>query len=195
MGSNMNNLIKTLFAAALVASAPLQASEDVTGRVAESKATIRQFFEELKGNLVAAIKEGGPVNAIQVCSEKAPGIARSISEERGWQVGRTSLKLRNPANAPDEWELKVLESFESRKAAGEDPQQIAFHEVVEQDGKRVFRFMKAIPTAEKPCLVCHGGEVPPPVEAKLKELYPTDKARGYVAGDIRGAFTISQPMD
>jgi hypothetical protein len=191
----MKQLIKTLIAAALVASAPVQASEDVSGRVAESKATIKQFFEELKGNLVAAIKEGGPVNAIGVCSEKAPGIAKSISDQRGWEVGRTSLKLRNPANAPDEWERKVLEQFESRKAAGEDPQQIAHFEVVEQGGARVFRFMKAIPTAEKPCLTCHGSEVPPPVEAKLKELYPTDQARGYSAGDIRGAFTISQPMD
>jgi hypothetical protein len=69
------------------------------------------------------------------------------------------------------------------------------HEVVEQDGKKVFRWMKAIPTA-KVCLNCHGGDtVAAPVEAKLKELYPTDQARGYSVGDIRGAFTITQPMN
>jgi hypothetical protein len=32
------------------------------------------------------------------------------------------------------------------------------------------------------------------VAAKLKTLYPDDKATGYQTGDVRGAFTISQPM-
>ena len=30
--------------------------------------------------------------------------------------------------------------------------------------------------------------------AALGELYPEDRATGYTAGQIRGAFTISQPM-
>ncbi|MBL6933600.1 MAG: DUF3365 domain-containing protein, partial [Rhodospirillales bacterium] len=54
--------------------------------------------------------------------------------------------------------------------------------------------MKAIPTDEKPCLACHGGNISEEVAAKLDDLYPQDKARGYNAGDIRGAFTIRQPM-
>ena len=129
-----------------------------------------------------------------ILREKAPGISEKISAKRGWTVARTSLKTRNPDNAPDAWERAVLEKFEERKAAGEKPKKMAFAEVVEMDGKRVFRFMKAIPTAEKPCLMCHGGKLKPEVEAKLDELYPEDKARGYKAGDIRGAFTITQPM-
>jgi hypothetical protein len=70
-----------------------------------------------------------------------------------------------------------------------------YSEFVELDGKNVFRYMKAIPTGEI-CLNCHGGDnVKPEVEAKLTEFYPDDKARGYSIGDIRGAFSIVQPID
>ncbi|GAB6042307.1 Tll0287-like domain-containing protein [Endothiovibrio diazotrophicus] len=189
----MKRFAMTLLAGSMALALPAMADE-MAERTAASKAAVQQFFGELKGELMKAMKEGGPVNAIGVCSAKAPGIAHQISVEKGWKVGRTSLKLRNPANAPDAWERSVLEKFEARKAAGEDPKTMAYAEVVEQDGQKVFRFMKAIPTAEKPCLACHGENLKPAVAAKLDELYPQDQARGYHAGDIRGAFTISQPM-
>ncbi|MDX1334227.1 MAG: DUF3365 domain-containing protein [Gammaproteobacteria bacterium] len=161
--------------------------------VNESRAAIKQFGGQLKGELQKAMKAGGPVNAIQVCNEVAPGIAAKISEEKGWDVARTSLKTRNAGNAPDAWETKVLTSFDERKAAGEDPMKIDYSEITEVDGKKAFRYMKAIPTA-KVCLNCHAAEIDAKVEAKINELYPEDKARGYKEGDIRGAFTIIRPM-
>ncbi len=175
-------------------SEPVQA--DLEKYSADSKAVIKQFFGSLKGELVAAIKEGGPVNAIGVCNSKAPEIAHDLeATKQGWSIGRTSLKLRNPGNAPDDWEKAVLMDFEARKAQGEDPMTMARAEIVTMNGQKIFRFMKAIPTAEKPCLACHGADVSPDVEAKLKALYPDDKARGYKPGDIRGAFTISFPVN
>ena len=108
-------------------------------------------------------------------------------------MGRTSLKLRNPANMPDAWELKVLKTFEERKAAGEDPAKIAYAEVVTQDGSKRFRFMKAIPTAEL-CLNCHGSELKPEVVKALDKYYAADKARGFNVGDLRGAFSLSKPL-
>lgn len=160
----------------------------------ESRVVIKQFFKELKGELKASLKKDGPVAAIKVCKQVAPAIAQKYSEEKGWDVGRTSLKLRNPQNAPDEWEKMVLQKFEARKAAGEDPKKMEFYEIVKEGGKKTFRYMKAIPTAEKPCLVCHGTNLKAPIAKVLDEQYPNDKARGYKAGDIRGAFTITQPM-
>ena len=162
-------------------------------RVGEAKTIIKEFFSRLKGELQAAMQSGGPVNAVQVCRQRAPAIAAELSESSGWEVGRTSLKLRNPANAPDAWELAVLERFEQRKAGGEDPAGIAHGEVVEEDGEKTFRFMKAIPTAEL-CVTCHGAALPPDLEATLDRLYPTDRARGFQVGDIRGAFTLSKPL-
>ena len=175
-------------------SAPASATS-VETYTAESRAVIKQFFGTLKGELVAAIKQGGPPNAITVCSNKAQTIALDLSLEKGWDIGRTSLKLRNPINAPDAWEKRVLMDFESRKAKGESPKGMDHAEIVAVGGKKAFRYMMAIPTAAKPCLACHGETVKPAVEAALKKKYPLDKARGYKAGDIRGAFTISFPVN
>jgi len=33
------------------------------------------------------------------------------------------------------------------------------------------------------------------VAEAIDKHYPTDQARGFTLGDIRGAFTIIQPMD
>lgn len=169
------------------------AEDDMNALKAEGKTIIKGFFEQLKGTLGKAMKEGGPVNAIEACNLEAPKIAAASSETSGWNVARTSLKLRNPGNAPDEWELKVLNQFEERKAKGENPMDIAYAEVVENDGKRQFRMMKAIPTA-KLCLNCHGSELNADVVAKLDSYYPTDAARGFSEGDIRGAFTLTKDL-
>jgi hypothetical protein len=44
------------------------------------------------------------------------------------------------------------------------------------------------------CLTCHGENIASEVDAKLKELYPYDQARGFREGDLRGAFTIAKPL-
>jgi hypothetical protein len=170
---------------------PTVHAENASLRVAESRKAIKTFAEELQNALQQAIKTGGPAHAIQVCEEKAPEIAAGISEEKGWFIGRTSLKFRNPINAPDSWELKVLRQFEESKARGEDPNHLEYSQVVEKNGRRTFRYMKAIPT-KGICLTCHGDNIPSKVSEKLNELYPGDKARGFKKDDIRGAFTIIQ---
>ncbi|MCW8924245.1 MAG: DUF3365 domain-containing protein [Gammaproteobacteria bacterium] len=166
-----------------------QADENLKQRAQKSKAVVKEFMGQLKGELESAMKAGGPVNAISVCNKMAPVIAKNLSDKYGWDIARTSLKTRNAANKPDAWETKVLNEFDARKAKGEDVKPMAHFESV--DGN--FRFMKAIPTGEV-CLKCHGENIAPPVKAKLKELYPDDMATGYKLGDVRGAFTIIQPM-
>ncbi len=186
-------LISAILLGAAVAT-PALAEKPVDPNVQEARQVIKQFFTRLKGELQSAMKAGGPVNAIEVCKLKAPKITAEVSNQTGWRVARTSLKNRSPANAPTAWEKKVLEDFEARKAAGADPKTLDHAEIAEVDGKRVFRYMKAIPTGQI-CLKCHGGkEVSPAVEARLKELYPNDKARGFKVGDIRGAFVLEKTL-
>ncbi|MFZ0255694.1 MAG: DUF3365 domain-containing protein [Gammaproteobacteria bacterium] len=168
-------------------------ASEIEDRVAASRAVIKEFSMSLKSALKTAIASGGPAHAIEVCKETAPAIAAAISEDRGWDIARTSLKLRNPSNAPDAWERRVLEEFKQRVARGEDPQQIDRHEIVSVNGQRYFRYMKAIPM-DQVCLTCHGKELAPPIATKLEDLYPQDQATGFSVGDLRGAFTIRQPM-
>lgn len=181
--------ISVILAAVLAAAPALARAEDLSTRKQEAAAIVQAFFGEMKGALEAGMAQGGPVNAISVCNEKAPAIAAAHAARTGWSVGRTSLKLRNRANAPDAWERAVLEEFEARKAAGEKPDTLVKAELV--DG--AFRFMKAIPTGN-PCLNCHGGDIAPEVGARLKALYPQDQATGFRVNDLRGAFTLSRKL-
>ncbi|MDH5570649.1 MAG: DUF3365 domain-containing protein [Gammaproteobacteria bacterium] len=188
----MLKLISILIISSLVISTA-NADNAIQQRAQKSKAVVKEFMGQLKGELETAMKAGGPLNAIDVCHKTAPIIARNLSGKYGWDIARVSLKNRNPSNTPDTWETKVLNDFETRKANGEDVKPMAYFEVVNNNGKTSFRFMKAIPTGEV-CLKCHGDKIAPEVKAKLQVLYPDDKATNFKLGDIRGAFTITQPM-
>lgn len=163
-------------------------------RAANSRKVIKEFAGQLKGKLQEGMKKGGPVNAVNVCKTEADGIAQKISTKYGWEISRTSLKTRNADNAPDKWEKNILEDFEKRKDAGEDPTKIEHFKIVNRLGKQYFRYMKAIPTGGV-CLSCHGEKLDPKLTTRLDKLYPEDKARGFALGDLRGAFTITQPLD
>jgi hypothetical protein len=169
------------------------ADEALQANIDEGKGVIKAFFGDLKGELEKGMKQQGPVGSIDICHKMAPQLADAHAQMSGWQVGRTSLKVRNPDNAPDAWEAAALKEFEARKAAGEDPMKLVKAEVVAEEGRQFFRMMKAIPTAEV-CTKCHGSEIAEPVAAKLDELYPEDKARGYQVGELRGAFTLKKPL-
>jgi len=192
--------MKKIMAITLLCLAPLSvsfASDNVQDRVKQSKLAVQEFAGQLMSKMKMAMQAGGPVQAIKVCNESAPMSASEISEKHNRKVGRTSLKLRNPANAPDAWEEAVLKKFAERRAAGESPEKMAYFEVVEVNGQKNFRFMKAIgmpPLAQMPCLKCHGENIDSNISSKLNELYPNDKAVGYKPGEIRGAFTIVQSM-
>lgn len=86
-----------------------------------------------------------------------------------------------------------MENFAKRKAAGEDAAKLEHYEIVETEGGKEFRYMKAIPLRGV-CVVCHGPGIKKDVSDKLYGLYPDDQARGFLPGDIRGAFTIRQKM-
>ena len=89
--------------------------------------------------------------------------------------------------------LKVLEMFEQRRQAGESLKSMEYSDVVLQGDKRLFRYMKAIPTG-KVCLQCHGSDLKSKVADQLDSLYPFDQARGFKVGDIRGAFSLSREL-
>jgi len=166
---------------------------DTDARVTESRVAIKEFAGLLKGELQTAMKSDGPVNAIEVCQLKAPSIASDISKKKGWQVTRTSLKTRNPANNPDFWERMVLKRFDEQKLQDIDAKQLEHYAVVEENDLAKFRYMKAIPTVGV-CMNCHGVTLAPEVAQKIEKLYPNDQATGYKPGDIRGAFSITQTI-
>src|SRR5690606_38844506 len=175
----MMKTFMTILVSAALASAVAQA-DDTVALQAEARAQIKPFAGALQSTLKQGMESDGPVHAIGLCNTEAPLIAEQTSRN-GWQIGRTSLKVRNPDNRPDAWEREVLQQFERRKQAGEDL--MTLEASATENGE--FRFMKAIPTGAA-CIACHGTELSAPVQARLAELYPQDQARGFNPGDLRG---------
>lgn len=182
-------------AAKTPAPAAAETAAPVDPNVAGARAAIKGLGGALKEKLQAAMKEGGPVAALSVCNTEAPKIEKERSEASGMKVARTALKVRNPDNAPDDFERRVMEEFLAKIKGGADAMKLEHAEVVEKDGRKTFRYMKPIMTAGNPCLACHGAELKPEVSAKISELYPKDEAVGFAAGDMRGAFTVSRPLE
>jgi hypothetical protein len=145
----------------------------------------------LRGRLMETIASNGLAGALAVCREIAPAKAAEISDENGLRIRRTSLRVRNPANAPDDWERKVLEDFAARAVAGEPIPGLEYCEEVKgADGQNEVRYMKAI-GMEAACVACHGAPLAPEVTAELSRLYPTDAATNFAPGQVRGAFSVT----
>lgn len=181
----------SIFFSALIASTTYAASEQQM--IDESRLAIKTFAGQLKSELMAGMEKGGALQAVDICNTVAEEIAISNSEKYGWKISRTSLRPRNAKNTPDTWETTTLNSFEKRKEAGEAISEIDHAVVISNNGKLLFRYMKAIPTKSL-CLNCHGEEIAPDLSKKLDQLYPDDKARNFKLGDIRGAFSITREV-
>lgn len=149
---------------------------------AEARAATNRLRVELKSALGAAMQDGGPVAAIEVCHERAPEIAADLSAQTGLAVGRVAVRHRNPANAADPAESAVLAAFEARPALDDT--------VVVHDGRPTY--LRAIRIDAPACLTCHGPEesLDPGLRDRIATLYPDDRATGFVAGNLRGAFVV-----
>ncbi|GGP42180.1 hypothetical protein GCM10009347_07390 [Shewanella algicola] len=158
----------------------------------EANQKISEFSQALKGQLQAAIKQGGLPAGVSVCQSVAPSIAAQNSTD-GWMLKRTSLKVRNSNNSPDAWELAQLNYFEQIKAASDPQTPIVTSEYVAKGDTTTFRYMKAIPTQEL-CLGCHGSNITPELSTLIKQAYPDDKAINFELGDIRGAFSLQKVL-
>jgi len=189
-------VIFTLLAVALLISCGKDKSE-TAGDVAEMAMTdelliqsaadsaIARFSSQLKAALQAAMKEGGPVNAIGVCNEMAPEIAAAHSVE-GWYLERVTDKSRNANNQADSTQLDLLAQF-----AVADSAPAFIGRWVTSTTDTVYRYFKPIRVGEL-CLNCHGGQtqLAPGIAEKVAELYPEDMATGYQVGDLRGMFVV-----
>ncbi len=185
---------RTLLGAALLATAFASVAQDPTW-VADARKAAGLVPAKLLTVLNEEIAKGGPEGAISACREKAPELAKAASAETGWNIRRVSLRNRNPRAVPDAWEQAVLEDFDRRAAAGENPATLEKAEIVTQEGKPSYRYMKALPT-QAHCVACHGQpeQLSPAVRDKLRTLYPDDKAVGYRPGEIRGAITLRKAV-
>jgi hypothetical protein len=147
-----------------------------------------ELMGQLASALMTAMQEGGATNAIDVCKLEALRLTESIARQNpGTQVKRTSLKFRNPKNAPDHLEQVALTHFEQLAAKGEELPHHLLQKVQEEDTV-YYRYYQPLKTMSF-CLTCHGSPEPELAEI-LKKRYPEDRAVGYNAGEFRGLIRV-----
>ena len=166
----------------------VESSADASPKVKDRRIQIavkakEALFTALSGRLMEVLQADGPIAAISVCSREASTIAASVGKEHGVEIGRTSFKLRNPANAPRDWVKPLVEERVETTQS-----------VLLENGN--LGVLYPIHLNVK-CLMCHGGpdDILDQVKTELAELYPNDAATGFKQGDLRGWFWVEVPPD
>ena len=169
--------------------APAQWEEVLPGLMNENQKAQQELVltatnalaSELMGELSAALDEGGPAAGITVCREKAPMVASHVSELYGVEIGRTSHKLRNPANVAPDWAEPYVAELE------DDPTYVA------GPGGELGALLPIRLKAE--CEMCHGPQeaIDDEIMAAINESYPDDRAVGFTEGELRGWFWVEVP--
>ncbi|MCJ2186590.1 c-type heme family protein [Novosphingobium beihaiensis] len=184
-----------LAAAALAALCAACAQEepplDEAAVLARSDAVAGHFQSALQGQLKTALAAGGPMLAVTVCHDAAPLIAAQELERSGAEVSRVAERNRSPAGRLTDEVRAHYTGLASAPLVNGKPASRIWRSGM-GDGA-IINVLRAIPMREKPCTVCHGTNVASDLAARIRELYPNDKATGFKPGDMRGAMLIRWP--
>jgi hypothetical protein len=156
---------------------------------AKAETAAKRLGKTLLTELTTALDESATEDALHLCGDIAQRVSDEIADEQGFPVGRTALRVRNPANAPDDWERKVMRRWDAGEPA-------AYHEVVDTPGGPKLRWMTPIRLVGL-CTKCHGNdtEISTATRAAIQDRYPDDQATDFAVGDRRGAFTVTVPLE
>jgi len=154
-----------------------------------AKKAIKKLLKNFQSNFKPAMKKGGPVGATEFCSQKATSITEKVNSslKDGVSIKRVTLKPRNPKNLATGQEAKILGSLNELQQNGVVLPKMLVQKI---DDKHI-KVIK--PIMIKPmCVVCHGtsDKLDQKAYEAIKKNYPDDKATGYKAGDLRGAFVV-----
>lgn len=141
-------------------------------------------FTALSGELKAAMAEGGVPHAIDYCHLRASPITDSLAQHYQVAIKRTSLRYRNPGNAPTTREKRVLNDYQK----SHDARQVLKHIVEASDS--TYHYYSPI-MMQPLCLNCHGAPATIPAYRVIKDRYPGDLATDYAVGDLRGMWSIT----
>ncbi len=144
--------------------------------------------ETLGKQLKNTIQNEGVPAALQYCNIAAYPLVDSLSKSYHASIKRTSLRIRNPEDAPDSLEKILLEAY-AYNIANNQPTQ---DNILEYDEKYLL-YTKPILTEGALCLTCHGSpgtQVDRKTVELIKVLYPDDNAMNHSMSDLRGMWSI-----
>jgi len=182
----------TLSAAGEVLEATSLEAVDSTA-LASTRGAADALGKGLMTALLGQLEAEGPSGALAFCADSAQLLTARYQAE-GMDVHRTSLRVRNPANAPDSVEVRVLDLLADLHESGVlPPEYVEVRRLA--SGTRELRYFRPI-TVAKGCLTCHGAsdDIAPSIKTVLAERYPEDAAVGYAEGDLRGVIAVRRAL-
>lgn len=162
-----------------------------------AQALMREVLPDMAISLEQQVAQNGAAAAVPFCNRFAGLYGKAKNEKwsakaatelgaKSFKFSRISARYRNPKNAPNEVQARILDSWEKGTVKP------AFYE---ESGK--LYTMHPIKIAQPLCLSCHGNatDVDAKTAAEINRLYPQDKATGYKLGDLRGAFVTEMELN
>ncbi len=193
----MRSILRIVGLAVILAATAVQAQTDLppgTWPIGKAPAEWRQaiahadlvvvsLHDALRRELTQAFAQGGPAFAIKACHIDVAG----ASGRAGIPAGRTSDRLRNPANVPPEWGAPLVAASGVRRLARDADGFVV-------DLGRSLGVLRPI-VHQSMCNSCHGpaDRIDPAVRATLAARYPADRAIGFTEGQLRGWFWVEVP--
>jgi len=183
------NIIMILFMIGLFLFASLynlrsQQTLIVKGAVDNARIIARQIIDA-REYMSTVVKDEPAHNYNLVPQVVATQIAKKLTENSKYYVRQVSLRYRNPANRPDEYETKQLTRYKEgdvREA----------YDIIDTPKGRELRYMLPM-RAEKSCLECHGSydRAPKFVQARFPRGH---FSYNYQLGEVIGAVSVVVPM-
>jgi hypothetical protein len=163
-----------------------RAPEELRPAISRADVIVVAIQDAVLRELNDALARGSTTSGSAFCHVDVTAIIQRVSREDGITAGRTSDRLRNPANAPKAWAAPFVAAHAGRPVKTVDGYAIDLGEKI-----GVLR-----PIVEQPmCGGCHGTRerMSPGVKLLLQDRYPFDRATGFRDGEIRGWFWVELP--
>lgn len=156
----------------------------------EAKELASRLKTSLIKNLSEEIKKNGVEAAIPFCHENVKPIVKEAAKDylSKYEFGRSSHKIRNTANGPQEWMKPHIESFIG--TSFDKTKVTTYGKTGKLPNGKKFYIEPLFVQAQ--CLACHGENVAQNVSNKINELYPTDKAKGFMINEFRGILWVKE---
>jgi hypothetical protein len=152
------------------------------------------FDIRMKRDITDRLERGeDPVAVYLAYADHVPDWGLEISNTGKIDFSRTAITVRNPANAPDAWEMRQMELFNFMADAGQDPEGFEVAEIVQEGDEKAFRWMRPLVMGEA-CMTCHGEGVSERIKLLLGQEYPLDDALGYSEGQLGGAYSVRKVL-
>ncbi len=178
-------LLTTLLGTSMSFGSDVNTTSEMTVKQ-EGMKYIKMLGGALKSELQIHMKaDRTGVSAMAFCTAKADTLTKEVNTKLPSyaSVRRTSVKIRNEANAPDALDTKVMEEFEASLIA----KTFSLSDIkVVKDGNTTRIYKPLVTTGA--CLKCHGSDINKDIQAQIATHYPKDKAVAFQVGSLRGVI-------